>query len=568
MKRNTNVINLLIVVAVTLLAGWYLYPTFKFYSMTPDARFELVSKTPAYIKKVLNLGLDLQGGMRLVLEIDRSKLVDKNDADVLDRAYTVIENRINGLGVAEPSIQKQGSDRLIIELPGLKNEKAAKGVLGSTALLEFNLLREPAELDKAIRTIDKALKGEVDDSLTAIAAKKDTAAVKTQEKQKEAERLFTGAKAMDTTRTDSSVTDSSENDVAAATFSEYLVAVGSQIGVRETDKPKVDAILVREDVKRALDRAGLSGSMFLWGHDLERQKNTFEFRPLYYLKKKSELTGDIIKDAQWEVAQGGMEAGQAVVNLEMNGEGARKFARVTGANVNKFLAIILDNTVYSAPTIRQKISQGRAQITGSFTSDDAKALAVVLRAGALPAPVVVVEERTVGASLGNDSIRLAAIGGVLGLILVFSFMVVYYKRTGLIANFALLLNGIFTLAIMASIGTTMTLPGVAGLVLALGIAIDANVLINERIREELSLGKTIRSAISAGYDRAFVVILDSNLTTILTCIILFWFGTGPIKGFAVTMIICLFISLFTSLFVTHRITDLIIDKTNPKQLSI
>jgi preprotein translocase subunit SecD len=339
------------------------------------------------------------------------------------------------------------------------------------------------------------------------------------------------------------------------------------IGVREKDKPKVDAILARKDVQDALKRAGLGGSCFLWAHDLE-PVNNIEIRPIYYLKKKAELKGDIIKDARWEVAQGGLEAGQAVVNLEMNREGARRFSRVTGVNVQKFLAIILDSTVYSAPQIRQKISQGRAQITGSFTPDDAKNLSIVLRAGALPAPVTIIEERTVGPSLGQDSIDKAIKACVIGFALIVVFMLIYYKFAGLIANIALLLNLIFILAIMASVGATLTLPGVAGLILIIGISIDANVIIFERIREELAVGKTIRSAVDAGYARAFVTIMDANITTLFTALILMWVGTGPIKGFAVTMIFGILVSLFTALFLTHVIFNIITSNKELKKLSI
>jgi preprotein translocase subunit SecD len=263
-----------------------------------------------------------------------------------------------------------------------------------------------------------------------------------------------------------------------------------------------------------------------------------------------------------------MEAGQAVVNLEMNRDGARRFSRVTAVNVQKFLAIVLDSTVYSAPQIRQKISQGQAQITGSFTNDEAKALAVVLPAGALPAPVTIEEERTVGPSLGQDSIIKGVNAFILGFILIIIFMIIYYKLSGVIADLALFLNLIFVLSIMASIGATLTLPGIAGLILTIGMAIDANVIIFERIREELSIGKTIRSAVDAGYSRAFVTIMDANITTLFTAAILMWVGTGPIKGFAITMIFGIIVSLFTALFLTRVIFNIITSSKNLKKLSI
>ncbi len=566
MGKNSP-LSILFILVVAGLAVWYLYPSVTFYSRSPQERSELIKENPDILKKVINLGLDLQGGMRLVLEIDRSKLKDKEDDDVIDRAYTIIENRINALGVAEPSIQKQGRDRLIIELPGLRDEKAAKKVIGSTAQLEFQLLREPAELDKAMRTVDKVLKGEKSKDTTVVDTA-DSAVVEEKEAQEHAEDLFAGKDAATDTAATEEAADTVQDIFAAATFTEYLVQVGSSmIGVKEKDKAKVDDILSRKDVNDALKRTGLGGSCFLWGHDLE-EVNNMKIRPIYYVKKKAELKGDIIKDATWEVARGGMEAGQAVVNLEMNRKGASRFSRVTAVNVQKFLAIVLDSTVYSAPQIRQKISQGRAQITGSFTPEDAKGLAVVLRAGALPAPVKIIEERTVGPSLGQDSIMKAMNAFVIGFILIIIFMMIYYKLAGLIANIALFLNLVFVLAIMASIGATLTLPGVAGLILIIGMAIDANVIIFERIREELAIGKTIRSSVEAGYARAFVTIMDANITTLFTAGILMWVGTGPLKGFAVTMIFGILVSLFTALFLTHVIFNIITSNKELKKLSI
>lgn len=568
MNKN-NPVSIIVILVVAGLAIWFLYPSVTFYMQSPEVRRETIKNNPEILKKVINLGLDLQGGMRLVLEVDRSKLTEDEQRDVLDRAYTIIENRINALGVAEPSIQMQGRDRLIIELPGLKDEKAAKQVVGSTAQLEFKLLREPSELDKAIRTIDKVLKGE---SSSTIDEAKDNDTAKVEEKvvQAQAENLFSGK---DTEKSDTSAAvDTAKKDLKqdifnAASFSEYLVAVGEQVGVLEKNKGKVEEILARKDVYDALKLAGLGGSMFLWHHDVEK-RNDIEYHPLYYVKQKAELKGDIIKDARWEIARGGMDAGQAVVNLEMNRDGARRFSRVTAVNVEKFLAIVLDSTVYSAPQIRQKISQGEAQITGGFTNDEAKALAVVLRAGALPAPVTIEEERTVGPSLGQDSITKGVKAFLLGFLLIVIFMVIYYKVSGVIANVALFLNLVFVLAIMASIGATLTLPGIAGLILTIGMAIDANVIIFERIREELSIGKTIRSAVDAGYSRAFVTIMDANITTLFTAGILMWVGTGPIKGFAVTMIFGILVSLFTALFLTRVIFNIITSSRNLKRLSI
>ncbi len=562
MKKNTP-IWLVIIIVVTALAIWYLYPSFIFYSKSPAERRATLQDNPELLNRVINLGLDLQGGMRLVLEIDRSKIKDEAASDVQDRAYAVIENRINALGVAEPTIQMQGNDRLIIELPGLSDKDAAKQVIGSTAQLEFQLLREPGELQRAIQVVDNAVRR----SAPGDTGEADTAAAP--EQQDEVRGLFEGAEAQDDTAdtTDTAVADGEEPEIMPGSFSEYLVSLGQQVGVLERNRNKVNEILARDDVQLALDRAGFGGSEFLWGHETQEANGTI-FRPLYFVKTRAELRGDIVADARATIAQGGMEAGQAIVSLELNREGARRFSRVTGANVNKFLAIVMDNTVYSAPQIRQKIPGGQAQITGDFTLEEAQNLAIVLRAGALPAPVNIIEERTVGPSLGQDSITKGLYACIVGFGIVVLFMVFYYKGAGLIANVALLLNLVFLIAIMASINATLTLPGIAGIVLIIGMAVDANVIIFERIREELDIGKTVRSAIESGYDRAFVTIMDANITTLITAFILLWIGTGPIKGFAVTLIVGIIVSLFTALLVTRVMFNLATGSKNVQKLSI
>jgi preprotein translocase subunit SecD len=275
------------------------------------------------------------------------------------------------------------------------------------------------------------------------------------------------------------------------------------------------------------------------------------------------MRGDAIKDARGSIDRGGMSMGQAIVELEMNSKGARTFARVTAANIQKYLAIVLDSTVYSAPVIRSKIPSGRAQIEGSFTMEEAKNLAVVLRAGALPAPVKIVEQRIVGPSLGQDSVKRGGVASAISFALIILFMVVYYRTCGLIANGALILHILFVLGMMAAINATLTLPGIAGIVLNVGMAVDANVLIYERIREELRLGKTPRSAIDAGYNRAIITIVDTQIVTFLTAVILFWAGTGPIKGFAITMILGILFTLFTQVFITRAFFNVIpISKDN------
>jgi SecD/SecF fusion protein len=558
MNRNITV-GLIVTIALVAISLFLLKDSIIFYSKNAQEQDKYAETHPSIFKKIINLGLDIQGGMRIVLEVDRSNLPKEASGDLLDRAFTVIENRINGLGVAEPSIQKQGRDRIIVELPGFRDEAAASRVIGSTAQLEFNLLRDPPELDRAIKVIDNVMKGQkiADTGVATV----DSTTVKKKEAQSKAQSLFEGKEIKkDTAKTDSTET---ANEDQSATFSDLLSGIGEQIGVLESNKAKVTAVLDRQDVKAALERSGLGGSNFLWGHETSYM-NGGTYRMLYYVKSRPEMRGDAIKDARGSIDRSGMSAGAAIVELEMNGKGARTFARVTGANVGKYLAIVLDSTVYSAPVIRSKIPSGRAQIEGRFTMEEAKNLSVVLKAGALPAPVKIMEQRIVGPSLGQDSIRDCIYAAIIGSFLVFLFIIIYYKVSGAYAVFALLLNILFVLAAMASINATLTIPGIAGLVLNLAVAVDANVLICERIREELHLGKTVRTSIEVGYKRVFVVIMDSNLTMLLKATILLWIGTGPIKGFAVTLMFGLLISMFTSLYVTHIMYNMFTPKTGEK----
>ncbi|MBD3321666.1 MAG: protein translocase subunit SecD [Chitinivibrionales bacterium] len=561
MKRN-NAVSLLVIIAAVALSIWFLKDSIMFYSKPLAKRQEYQDANPDIFKRIFNLGLDLQGGMRLVLEIDRSRLTDEEDKDVLDRAYTIIENRINGLGVAEPTIQKQGRDRLIIELPGLKNEDAAKQVIGSTAQLEFKLVRDPSELMRALRIIDNVVSGKEPADSTATDTTADTTALEDEGAREKARQLFEGSEEIEDT-----AGDTTGGEEILTSFTGLLVQVGEQIGVVKKNQLKVEKILKRKDVREALQRQGMGGSQFLWGHDYQKQGD-IELLPLYYVKSRPELKGDAISEANAVLSQGGMNQGQPIVSLEMNRKGARVFSRVTAANVNKYLAIVLDSTVYSAPVIRQKISQGRAQIEGSFTMEEAKNLAIVLQAGALPAPVDIIEERTIGPSLGQDSVRTGIIALCIGFALIVFFMAIYYKMSGLIADFALILNLLFVLAVMAGINATLTLPGIAGLILIIGMAVDANVIIFERIREELIVGKTIRSAVDAGYSRAFLTIMDANITTLITAFILLWIGTGPIKGFAITLIFGIIASLFTALFITKAIFNIIVGSRKLTKLSI
>ncbi|MBF0191341.1 MAG: protein translocase subunit SecD [Magnetococcales bacterium] len=379
----------------------------------------------------------------------------------VDQSIQTIRSRIDQFGVSEPSLQKQGEERILLQLPGLNDPARAKTLIGRTARLEFKLVDEKGDLAAA-------LAGNI---------------------------------------------------------------------------PPDDQLLYEE-------RGGKNG-----------QKPV---RQPLLLKKRTNLTGDLLTDARVNFDQ----FGESVVSITFNHQGARKFAQLTGEHVGERMAIVLDDKVYSAPVLREKIEGGRAQISGSFTLEDAHDLAIVLRAGALPAPVTILEERTVGPTLGSDSIRQGVFSSLIGGLLVILFMGIYYKGLGWLANIAVVFNIFIVLAVLAALQAALTLPGIAGVVLLIGIAVDANVLIIERIREEIRLGKSPFAAIDQGYDKAFMTILDSHVTTLATAMILFQFGTGPVRGFAVTLIIGIVSSLFTSITLTRMMLYYILRNRRVQKLSL
>ena len=505
--------------------------------------YVLPSLEPAlWPHKQINLGLDLQGGMHLVLEVDTEKalestverisqeireqlkkerirnvaidrvegikisiqikkeesidkfkalldnefrdlrelsnrtvngvqtiLMDIPDSDreqieklAVDQALETIRNRIDQFGVSEPDIRRQGLNRILIQLPGIKDTQRAKDLIGKTALLEFKLVDDT-------QSLDSALKGSL---------------------------------------------------------------------------PPGREILYQID------------------EDPETQRTS---KTPFLLKKRTLLTGAYLTDARVQIDS---QFNEPYVSINFDKKGARIFERITADNVNKRLAIVLDNSVYSAPVIQEKIAGGQARITGRFTTEEARDLAIVLRAGALPAPVNILEERTVGPSLGADSIRKGLLSMCIGGLLVVIFMVIYYKTSGLIADLALLLNILLIGAGLAAFQATLTLPGIAGIILTIGMAVDANVIIFERIREEMAIGRTPRASIDAGYGRATLTILDANVTTLIAAVVLFQFGTGPVKGFAVTLSLGVIASMFTALILSRMIFDYILMNRKVKTLSI
>ena len=517
--------RLLAIGATIVLALFYLYPTYQFYYAPP----ENLDRRERVKQQAINLGLDLQGGIHLVLEVDQSNLSDDEKTDVVARALEVIRNRIDQFGVSEPIIHREGDWRIVVELPGVQDIERAKGLIGKTARLEFKILESDEGRVGMIEKID-----------TYLAAQAPA----------------------DSTKTDDPLLGQTADDTPS--LSRYVRSYGRDLVVLEDNILTVRDILSRPGVQKLTP----PDAQFLWGSKVEEMGDGQLYRVLYYVKRRVEMTGEILSDASVTTGQSFENAGQPIVNFTTTSQGVRLFGRVTGANVEERMAIILDDQVYSAPTIRSKISQGSGIIEGTGNIEEAKDLAIVLRAGALPADVQIVEDRTVGPSLGRDSIEQGRNAAAIGLVIVIVFMVIYYGFSGLVADLALVLNLVFVMAILAAFQGTLTLPGIAGIILTIGMAVDANVLILERIREELRAGKTVRAAIENGYTRAVQTIVDANVTTIITAIVLYQYGTGPIKGFALTLMIGIIASMFTAIFVTRTIYDTIISRQINPSLNI
>ncbi len=473
----------------------------------------------------------------------------KMNSDAVDRSLEILRNRIDQFGVSEPSITRQGERRIILELPGIQDPQRARSLIGKTALLEFKMLVEPERSDRILSDIDKAIAGDTvkkatDTSAVATAAT-DTA------KSSTGDTLF-GKKSL--------ASDTSKSS-GSKPFLSMLKQYRGSVAVEQKDVNRVNQYLGSEKVKALIP----VDVQFLWGKSPEKSGKS-EFLPLYLVKAKPEMTGSGLSDAR--VQLGGRQTGSPDVQFELNNEGRRIFSRVTGANIGKRMAIVLDEVVHMAPSIRSRIPDGRGVIEGSGTVDEANDLAIVLRAGSLPAPVKVMEERTVGPSLGRDSIEAGTKSFIISFLIIAGFMALYYRLSGLIADIALVMNVVFTFAILAMFQATLTVPGIAGLILSMGMAVDANVLIYERIREELLSGKTPAHAVKAGFERAFITIFDSNLTTVFSGIALYQFGTGPVRGFALTLMIGIACSMFTALYMSRATFDLYLKKVMPKSLSI
>jgi|TARA_B100001142_G_scaffold328527_1_gene388882 preprotein translocase subunit SecD len=622
----------LIIALVLTWAVWAIWPTIQYQRLSEAEKETLREEGKLEIleSRTIKQGLDLKGGMYIVLEVDLPTLVENlainkdaklqaalssvrdqllispeadffalfsnisNDnnlklsryyydfgssneviltalgeesEDAINRVLEILQNRIDQFGVAEPTIQKQGNQRIIVELAGVQDSDRARSLLESTALLEFFIVKDITTTNELMVKIDQTLRGNKDISSIV---KDDSADTKTSIEKDDGtvsvSELF-GESSTENNTDSSSVTPSI---VAEQPFSSLLRNLGSTIGVPAKNSYALRKMLELPEVKEKLAAVGGKFVFSNKAQDYPTVDGDVEsVYSLFLLEDQAELTGGVVEEAKANLGpQGTTSAGQPIVNLSMNSDGARKWSIVTGSNVGRQVAIVLDNKVHMAPNIREKISGGGTLIEGFANIDEAKDIAIVLRAGALPAPVDIIEERVVGPSLGAESVKRGTQSVIIGLIIVLIFMLIYYRVSGSIADFALIWNIVLVLAVLASLQATLTLPGIAGLILTVGMSIDANVIIFERIREELRKGKTPRAAVDGGYNRALTTIIDANVTTLIAALVLWQFGTGPIKGFATVLFWGILISMFTAIFVTRTIFNSFTSGKNLNKLSI
>ena len=596
--------RLLLILFIFGLGIYSLWPTIKYQLLSDTEKNNLSKDEVEYLEKnTIKQGLDLKGGIYIVLEVDLPQLVNNlaknkdkkfdiflNDLkdgytnnsvdffelfdskatnqdlklpryfitygktkdqiieqlqfeanDSINRIIEIIQNRVDQFGVSEPTIQKQGNDRVMIELAGIQDSERARGLLQSTALLELMIVKDVESTNTIIRQIDNLSSSE---NQIGIKSQNDNAT--------NVGDLF-----------------SSDNEVNDLQFSSLLLGIGSDLAVDEENLEQLNSILSQDNVKQLLEA---TGSNFLFSNSSKTFLNDFgeeeEVYIIYHLANNAELTGGVIENAQVRLSQSGVTAGQPIVQMEMSSTGSREWARITGANIKKRIAIVLDKKVHMAPVINSQIFGGATVIEGLDSVEEAEDIAIVLRAGALPVPVTIIDQKIVGPSLGADSVRQGTSSILIGLVLVILFIIFYYRMSGFIASFSLIWTLILLLGILALLQATLTLPGIAGLILTVGMSIDANVIIFERIREELRKGKTVRSAIDSGYQRAITTIVDANLTTGIAAGILYQYGTGPIKGFATVLFWGIVVSMFTAIIVTRFLFDFTTSRKNLEKLSI
>ena len=532
--------RLLIIAALVIASAWQLWPR---------TVVERVKRGEVYVdttvsRMPLKLGLDLQGGMHLALEVDQSKQTVTDVSDALDRALKVVRTRIDEFGVSEPVVQKVGNDRIIVELPGILDRERAEDVVKKAAFLRFQITDKSQALERVIPRLDGVIKEKGLSIADATVAGGDT----------------TPANALGNLLQDA---DSANRADTAGTATDgpfrRLVSPGQMPGqylVNTTDFSVIDAYLKMDDVRAVLP----PGKDIRWGVDSIALGSLF-YRPLYVLDSRAIIDGTYLTSATPN--QDPLEG--AKVDFVFNTEGGSRFRKETARHIGDNMAVVLDDRVMSAPVIQSAIGS-RGQITmGGRDLQAAQDLALVLRAGALPVPLKVAEAREIGASLGQDSIDAGLRAGTVAVLFVIVIMIAYYRFSGLLAVGALVLYVLFTTAMLAAFDAVLTLPGLAGFVLSIGIAVDANVLIFERIREEMFHGKTVRTSIEEGFTHAMSAIIDSNVSTVLTAAVLYQYGTGPVKGFAVTLVAGIAASMVTSIFVTKTFFYVWLSRTRGEQ---
>ena len=569
------------ILLVIALSAYTVWPSIQVHTKKGEEQKAFLKENPKLATRSINFGLDLAGGTSITLQIDPSGLKEDDDIkDIQAQSLEIIRNRVDQFGLSEPQISPSGDDRILVELAGV-DDSTAKSLVGSTAKLEFKILAESEKFNTTITLIDQYLTRQTSDVTAADSAATDSTAAKTDStvaaadttKQLSDEELLSGnVAAAETPKADSSAADSAEKieDAPASAVGKALSAYYMNFGnggfIAEEDIEKVKKLLELDGVKKLIPR----DVNFAFGSGLEKinRDSPVKAKRLYLLKRRAEMGGDDIVNAQPHRISDGVSAGEIAVTLKFGGIGPKKFSAVTAANVGKQMAIVLDNQVISAPRINERIPNGDAQITGLDDMAEANRLAVVLRAGALKAPMKIIESRTVGATLGEENIVQGFGSGAIGLILCLVFMVAYYRLGGFIASIGMFINTLVTAAVMSVFNATLTLPGIAGFILVVGMSLDANVIIYERIREELKAGLTARAAVAKGYERAFSAILDSNLTTVLTGLILYKIGTGSVKGFGLTLTIGILTSLFCAITLTRAILDWKLAKRDATTLSI
>lgn len=563
-KQKWRIGITVVLIVIGIFASW---KTIKLWSMDETARQSMLESDPDGYKKLvtgsMRLGLDLQGGIHTVVRVKLEDIPEVARKDAVERAKEIIRNRVDPEGVFEPIIQTQGEDRIIVDLPGWKDEKRAEQLIGQTARLEFKMLQSIEKVAPVFSRIDSVLaarNGIADDSDSETGADDTTAAETTADDSLASEEDFLAEILGDDSAAD---TGADFSDVALEEEKPFSsLSLGGQSNSRTgilwpaftfpaDEKKTIEGWMKLPEIQRLIPpgmQIAYSTRTTITGD----QREVFE---MYFLEDEVRFLGESLEGIRIGTDQGG----RPTVDFALSGRAAAQFANLTGNNIDKPFAIVLDDKVESAPFINSRI-RNRGQITlGGGRIDEvreaANILATVLKAGSLPAPVEIIEKNLVGPTLGSDSIEKGYTSSLVGLALVLVFIGIYYRMSGMIADVALVFNLFFLLAIMAGLGATLTMPGIAGIILTIGIAVDANILIFERIREELISGKNVRAAIDAGYDRALLAIIDSHVTTLITAAALFWFGSGPIRGFAVTLFWGVALSLFTAVVITRTIFD-------------